>query len=113
MTEPQRADAMDVDSSAAQPVADQKENMPGSFGGTNCANGTADKMDVDTDEAPVPPPHKSAPASPVEKPAPTPEEAEAFKNAGNTHYKAKEYGKAIVEYTKGKLWITACAQSYV
>lgn len=63
--------------------------------------GNADKMDVD-EEAPVPPPHKSAPASPVVKPAPTPEEAEAFKNQGNAHYKAREYGKAIAEYTKGK-----------
>ena len=91
---------MDVD-----PAPTQKENMPES---TNGVNGNADKMDVDVDEeAPIPPRHKS----PVEKPVPTAEDAEAFKNMGNVHYKAREYGKAIAEYTKGTRdilpqWIT-------
>ena len=91
---------MDVDPTPPVQQESQKENMPASFE-TSSVNGTADKMDVD-EEAPVPPPHKSAPASPVEKPMPTPEEAEAFKNQGNVHFKAREYGKAIAEYTKGK-----------
>lgn len=93
---------MDVDPAppAQQASESQKENMPGSFNeSANGVNGNTDKMDVD-DEAPVPPPHKSAPASPVEKQV-TPEEAEAFKNQGNVHFKAREYGKAIAEYTKG------------
>ena len=50
---------------------------------------------------PVPPPHRSNPTSPTPVAAPTPEDAEAFKTAGNKFYKAKEYKKAIEEYTKG------------
>lgn len=103
MSEPQRPDAMDVDAAPPAQQESQKENMPGSFEqSTNGVNGTADKMDVDEDMPPTPPPHKSRPESPVEKPAPTPEEAESFKNQGNVHYKAREYGKAIAEYTKGR-----------
>jgi DnaJ homolog subfamily C member 7 len=51
--------------------------------------------------APTPPPHKSAPTSPAPAPAPTAEDAEAFKTAGNKFYKAKEYKRAIEEYSKG------------
>jgi DnaJ homolog subfamily C member 7 len=52
-------------------------------------------------KAPAPPPHKSAPTSPITPQASITEEAEAFKTAGNRYYKAKEYKKAIEEYTKG------------
>jgi DnaJ family protein C protein 7 len=78
-------DAMDIDTEAPK---------------TNGANGT--HVDGDGDAgAPEPPPHKSNPASPVQDGAPTPEQAEAFKTLGNKYYKAKEYKKAIEEYTKG------------
>lgn len=86
-------DAMDVD-------AETPSSMPGAFEipKANGANGT----DVDGDAgAPEPPPHKSNPASPVQDAPPTPEQAEAFKTLGNKYYKAKEYKKAIEEYTKG------------
>jgi DnaJ homolog subfamily C member 7 len=66
-------------------------------GSTN--NGTA------SNKAPTPPPHKSAPTSPIASQAPTPEEAEAFKTAGNKYYKAREYKKAIEEYTKGRFHV--------
>lgn len=51
------------------------------------------------EERPAPPPHKSNPSSPSTNTALT-EEAENFKAAGNKFYKAKEYQKAIEEYTK-------------
>ncbi|CCD54168.1 hypothetical protein BofuT4_P128680.1 [Botrytis cinerea T4] len=53
-------------------------------------------------EGPPPPPpaHKSNPTSPQAVAPPTPEEAESFKDAGNRYYKAKQYKKAIEEYTK-------------
>lgn len=67
--------------------------MPGSFD-TQKVNGSANG------EVPAPPPHKSSPSSPVAAPV-TPEEAETFKNEGNTFFKNKEYRKAIESYTKG------------
>ena len=56
---------------------------------------------VNGEGPPLPPPHKSNPTSPAAPAAPTPEEAEAFKAAGNKFYKEKNYKKAIEEYTKG------------
>lgn len=50
------------------------------------------------ENAPVPPPHRSNPASPT--PSPT-DEAEAFKAAGNKFFKEKDYKKAIEQYSKG------------
>lgn len=57
----------------------------------------------DNEDGPPPPPpaHKSNPTSPQAVALPTPEEAEAFKDAGNRYYKAKQYKKAIEEYSKG------------
>ncbi|KAM0278312.1 hypothetical protein ACHAQH_005231 [Verticillium albo-atrum] len=49
------------------------------------------------EDAPMPPPHKSNPSSPV----PTAEdEAEAYKAAGNKFFKEKDYKNAIVQYSK-------------
>jgi DnaJ homolog subfamily C member 7 len=92
---------MDIDSegpNGAPASPSPQANMPGSFDSPkmNGTNGTP------SNEGPVPPPHKSNPTSPAAVAAPTPEEAEAFKTAGNKFYKAKEYKKAIEEYTKGK-----------
>lgn len=78
-------------SSPTQPIV---PTSPGVSSGNN-VNGTTNSM------APTPPPHKSAPTSPIPAPAPTAEDAEAFKTAGNKFYKAKEYKRAIEEYTKG------------
>lgn len=103
MAEQMRSDPMEVDTDVHAQPSSPAEKIPGAFNSTpNGVNGTPNKdsMDVDS-EAPTPPPHKSPPTSPVAAAAPTPEEAEAFKNAGNKHYKAKEYKKAIEEYTKG------------
>lgn len=78
---------------------------PGAFPQTNgtTTNGTG-KHDEE-ESGPAPPPHKTA-ASPVaETPVSAEEkaaEAEAYKAAGNKFYKAKQYEKAIQEYSKGK-----------
>lgn len=93
-------DAMDVDSEAQNtvPTSPPQTNMPGSFSTpkTNSASANANG------DGPVPPPHRSNPTSPASDGVPTPEQAEAFKTAGNKFYKAKEYKKAIEEYTKGR-----------
>lgn len=53
---------------------------------------------MNNESSPVPPPHKipSPPAKPDIDP-------EACKAIGNKYFKAKDYTKAIQEYTKGKL----------
>lgn len=60
---------------------------------TNGVNGDS----AHEDEAPTPPPHKESPKD--ETPA---VDAEACKAAGNKFFKAREWKKAIEEYTKGK-----------
>ncbi|KAI6246148.1 DnaJ subfamily C member 7 [Erysiphe necator] len=52
------------------------------------------------EEGPVPPPHRSNSNSPIVITSSPAEEAEIYKCAGNKHYKAKDYKKAIEEYTK-------------
>jgi len=64
---------------------------PGAFPPTNGVNGS------DENEIPKPPPHKVASPKPEEPPV----DAEACKAAGNKFFKAKQYDKAIAEYTKG------------
>lgn len=54
----------------------------------------------DNSEAPAPPPHKSNPSSPITTPE---DDAESYKNAGNRHFKEKNYAKAIEQYSKGEL----------
>lgn len=85
---------MDVDSPEA-PRSPPTANGAGSFD-PPVTNGASEK-DL---AGPVPPPHKSNPTSPAAVAAPTPEDAETFKAAGNKYYKNKEYKKAIEEYTK-------------
>lgn len=68
---------------------------PGAFPQTNGVNGTH----TDSDKPPTPPLHRT-PTEPA--PGPSMEEAEAHKAAGNKHFKAKEYEKAISEYSKGE-----------
>lgn len=51
--------------------------------------------DMNGDDSPVPPPHKAP--SPPPKPA---FDAEACKTTGNKYFKAKDFTKAIAEYTK-------------
>lgn len=74
---------MSVDSTPAP--ADQSPSTP-TRNGENGTNGT------DEGKSPTPPPHRPQPTV----------DAEACKAAGNKFFKAKDYKKAIAEYTKGE-----------
>ena len=66
---------------------------------TNGTNGATTPMDQDEEMGPRPPPHRAVTSPPpVVKP---PADPEQFKVAGNKFFKAKEYEKAISEYSKG------------
>lgn len=79
---------MDIDSNI--PSSPQTQ-APGSFPSSEGVNG------FNQNEPPRPPPHKS-PQSPASS-----ADAEASKAAGNKFFKAKQYDKAIAEYTKGAI----------
>jgi len=108
---------MEIDSEGpvSPPPAAPQANIPGAFDAPASASTPAPapapvpapKMNGTpvNGDGPVPPPHKSNPTSPAAPVAPTPEDAEAFKAAGNKFYKEKNYKKAIEEYTKGTLWV--------
>lgn len=87
----QEATASPVPSS---PGTAASNNVPGSFPKVN------GRRDSDDEESgPVPPPHRT-PTSPP--PPETPKvDPEACKAAGNKFFKAKDYDKAIKEYTRG------------
>lgn len=59
-------------------------------------NGMSDLDQTNGDGSPIPPPHKTP--SPPPKPAYDPE---ACKATGNKYFKAKDYTRAVQEYTKG------------
>jgi DnaJ family protein C protein 7 len=106
MSDPDRMD-IDSESPVAAPTSPPPQpNLPLPFESpTPKSNGTNGPVNPPKDkdqEGPTPPPHKSNPTSPTPAPVPVVDEAEAFKAAGNKFYKAKEYKKAIEEYTKGK-----------
>lgn len=69
---------------------------PGAFPQSNGVNG--EEHHEEEESGPAPPPHKSPPPQQPEKPK---VDAEACKTQGNKFYKAKQYDKAIDEYTKG------------
>lgn len=76
------------------------QQAPGAFPQANGAGVNGEHSD---ESGPAPPPHRSASNSPVQS-APvqsTPVDAEQCKEAGNKFFKAKQYDKAIEEYTKG------------
>ena len=61
-------------------------------------NGMSDSDQMNGDASPIPPPHHKSP-SPPPKPAYDPE---ACKATGNKYFKAKDYPRAVQEYTKGE-----------
>jgi len=94
--------SMDVDSKPEADMTDEtsqpaapSQSAPGAFpdntnGDTNGVNGH------DEDEkSPTPPPHRVQPTPKVDP--------EACKAAGNKFFKAKDYERAIAEYSKGKV----------
>ena len=80
---------MDVDFS---PPA--QDSTPGAFPTTNGVNGDSEN------HAPQPPAHKSQTTNTPDSTAAS--DAVSFKDAGNKFFKAKQYDKAIAEYTKGR-----------
>ena len=90
---------MDIDSEA---LPNSAPSSPPSMtlAASQQPNGTSHKNHVNGDDSPVPPPHGSNPAtSPPPKPTIDPE---ACKALGNKYFKAKDYSKAIQEYSKGR-----------
>lgn len=93
--------SMDVDSNG--PVSSHDTESPATPHRTplppfpDNANGTVNGIngDHEDDKSPTPPPHR---VPMVEKPT---VDAEAAKAAGNKFFKAKDYSRAIAEYTKG------------
>ena len=73
---------MDIDSEASGP----HQNI----------NGVSDHDQMNGDGSPIPPPHKTP--SPPPKPAYDPGVCKA---TGNKYFKAKDYTRAVQEYTKG------------
>jgi DnaJ family protein C protein 7 len=71
------------------------QQAPGAF---PQANGNGVNSEQSGESGPAPPPHRSASSSPAQSPA---VDAEQCKEAGNKFFKAKQYDKAIEEYTKG------------
>jgi hypothetical protein len=80
-------DAPTVNGSSQPPTP--SHDAPGAFPGEE-TNG----VDERDDKSPTPPPHKVPPTPKIDP--------EACKAAGNKFFKAKDYGRAVQEYTKGK-----------
>jgi hypothetical protein len=91
------------DSPGAYPTDDDTEME---YSTPQDSNGMNGHVQDNGDSSPAPPPHK-APSAP-----PKPDlDPEACKAMGNKYFKAKDYSKAVEEYTKGKEIIrppTAC-----
>jgi DnaJ homolog subfamily C member 7 len=94
-------DSMDLDINGSLPAQNLESSSasskpaPGAFPSNaddalNAVNG-----DHEDEKSPTPPPHR---VQIVEKPV---VDAEAAKAAGNKFFKAKDYSRAITEYTKG------------
>ena len=84
------ADGTEEAEMSRQPQSPSKET-PGSFPGS--APPTPNGVNGHVEESPIPPPHKDPPKPPVD--------AEACKASGNKFFRAKDWFKAIDEYTKG------------
>lgn len=82
---------------ATSPIA--KENGNPFANMTNGANGV--NNDEETEQSPVPPPHRIQPSPRSEVPPKPAVDAEACKAAGNKYFKAQDFTRAIQEYTKG------------
>ena len=116
MTDQPTPQAMDLDQDYASSPAPSSPTSNGFFPSKpNRVNGEAAPAAAPP-QGPAPPPHRYATSPPPQNgnappkapspPPPAPEiTAEDYKAAGNTFFKAKEYNKAIKEYTKGGEYI--------
>jgi DnaJ family protein C protein 7 len=103
------ADANNGATNGTSPPATPSRDAPGAFpeqeneqsestNGVNGANGADER-------SPTPPPHKVTPPPRVDP--------EACKAAGNKFFKAKDYEKAIAEYTKGSTQSESCSFAWL
>ena len=91
--------SMDVDADDHEPVTSpttedpstSSKSAPGAF--PESAIGIANGVNGNDEKSPTPPPHKVPPKTKID--------AEACKAAGNKFFKAKDYARAISEYSKG------------
>jgi len=100
---------MDVDSEA---LANDPPSSPTpmTWTASQQTNGTS-RENINGEDSPIPPPHGSNPAtSPPPKPTIDPE---ACKVSGNKYFKAKDYAKAIQEYSKGRATGTLIRHSII
>ena len=90
---------LDIDqptTNGASEPATPSNDAPGAFPEVD-ANGVSDR----DEKSPTPPPHRVPPPK---------VDAEACKAAGNKYFKAKDYERAIQEYSKGKtIYSRACS----
>ena len=111
MSDPPTPMEMDQDEegpASSLPSSPPPTMSPGPVSGANGVNGV---NSINDDGSPIPPPHQvptSPPPQPQSQPQPPPPpppkptvDAEACKAAGNKFFKAKDYDKAIKEYSKG------------
>lgn len=101
-------DPMDVDepqpptsSMKTSPPVTPLQSAPGAFPDSTTNDDTNGVNGHDNEKSPTPPPHKEPPPPPVD--------AEACKAAGNKFFKAKDFPRAILEYTKGTLKHDTCS----
>jgi DnaJ family protein C protein 7 len=83
--------AKESSTSSATPASTAASTATTTSSTTNGAPSTAE-----TERSPTPPPH-TVPTDPTKRPV----DPEAFKLTGNKYFKAGEYQKAILEYSKG------------
>ena len=101
MSEPVTPMDVDHDDTTSETSSASSENTPENSQGTN---GGHEEETPSAVGSPIPPPHKVNPSPP---PLCKPEvDPEAFKAAGNKFFAAKDYKKAIREYTKGMSMFT-------
>lgn len=77
----------------SSPPATPSREAPGAFPEQSSDDGTNGTVNGSDERSPTPPPHKAPPPPKVDP--------EACKAAGNKFFKAKDYERAIAEYTKG------------
>ena len=76
------------------PPVTSPQAAPGAF--PENTNGPSSEMNGE-DKSPTPPPHRTPMKPPVD--------AEACKAAGNKFFKARDYLRAVTEYTKGTTFV--------
>ena len=83
--------------SAMSDAAGSMSFLPSEEPQSSGQNGNSEQQYINGEKSPTPPPHTSS--VPATKPSVNPEECKAL---GNKYFKAKDFDRAIAEYTKGE-----------